>query len=94
MISYKRDSGPICGAQTQTKKDLVQVNMILSPDDGLFVNLTDNKGSFQKLLSGFGPLRGSPPPPTPLTENHFAKKTLAERGVHPPPLMEKRQKIV
>ena len=24
-------------------------------------------------------------PPTPFTENHFAKKTLAERGVHPPP---------
>ena len=28
-------------------------------------------------------------PPTPLTENHFAKKPLAERGVPPPP----KQKI-
>ena len=52
-----------------------------------------NKGSFQKLLSEFCPLRGYPPPPplpTPLTENHFAKKTLAERGGIPPhsPLTE------
>ena len=40
------------------------------------------KGGLQKLLSGFFPLRGYPqhPPPTPLTENHFAKKPLAERG--------------
>ena len=37
------------------------------------------KGSLQKLLSRFFPLRGYPPsPPTPLTENHFAKKLLAE----------------
>ena len=33
---------------------------------------------------GFCPLRGYTPP-TPLTDNHFAKKPLAERGVHPPP---------
>ena len=48
----------------------------------------ESKGRCQKLLSGFFPLRGyppPPPPPTPLTENHFAKKPLAERGVHPPP---------
>ena len=29
--------------------------------------------------------KGVPPPPTPLTENHYAKKLLAERGVPPPP---------
>ena len=28
---------------------------------------------------------GGTPTPTPLTENHFAKKTLAERGGTPPP---------
>ena len=27
-------------------------------------------------------------PPYPLTENHFAKKPLAERGGYPPPLTE------
>ena len=44
------------------------------------------KGTLQKRFSGFFPLRGYPPPPlTPLTENHFAKKTLAERGGNPPP---------
>ena len=37
----------------------------------------------------FGHFGGYPPPPTPLTENHFAKKTLAERGGTPPPLTEK-----
>ena len=26
-------------------------------------------------------VKGVPPPSTPLTENHFAKKSLAERGV-------------
>ena len=44
------------------------------------------KGACQKLLSGFCLLRGYiPPPRTPLTENHFAKKPLAERGGNPPP---------
>ena len=45
-------------------------------------------GTCQKLLGGFCPLRGypSPPPtPNPLTENYFAKKTLAERGGTTPP---------
>ena len=28
---------------------------------------------------------GGPPPPTPLTQNHFAKKPLAERGGTPLP---------
>ena len=50
-------------------------------------------GAFQKLLSGFCPLRGYAPPPTPLTENHFAKKPLAERGGAPPPLNGKLPKI-
>ena len=36
------------------------------------------------LLCG---IRGYPPPP--LTENHPAKKTLAERGGTPPPLTDK-----
>ena len=38
------------------------------------------KGTCQKLLSGFFPLGGAPPPPTPLAENHFAKKNLVEMG--------------
>ena len=46
------------------------------------------KGSFQKRFSGFCLLRGYPP--TPLTENHFSKKPLAEMGGTPtPPLTEK-----
>ena len=56
-----------------------------------------NKGSFQKLLSGFFPLFGKMIfrfPPTPLTENHFAKKILAERGgTSPPPLTENCRKF-
>ena len=43
------------------------------------------KGTCQKHFSGFCPLRGYPPP-TPLTENHFAKIPFAERGGTPPPL--------
>ena len=39
------------------------------------------KGTFQKQLSGFFSVKGLPPPPTPLTENHFSKKTLAKKGV-------------
>ena len=39
------------------------------------------QGVRQKLLSGFFLLRGyPPPPPAPLAENHFAKKTLAAMG--------------
>ena len=48
---------------------------------------TRAKGRFQKRFSGFCPLRGYPPR-TPLTENHFAKKPLAERGGTTPPLTE------
>ena len=55
------------------------------------VKTRSSKGTHQKLLSGFCPLRG--PPPTPLTENHFAKKTLAERGGTPPPLTENCRKF-
>ena len=51
------------------------------------------KGRFQKRFSGFFPLRGFPPTPTPLTENHFAKKPLAERGGPPPSLNGKLPKI-
>ena len=37
-------------------------------------------------LADFVRLGGTPPtPPTPLTENHFAKKPLAERGDTPAP---------
>ena len=51
-------------------------------------------GSFQKRFSGFFPFRGSPPPLTPLTENHFDKKPLAERGGTPlPPLTENFRKF-
>ena len=46
------------------------------------------KGTCQKRFSGFCPLRGYPPPPPPLTENHFAKKTLVEREGYPIPLTE------
>ena len=39
-------------------------------------------------------VKGVPPPPTPLTENHFAKKPLAERGGTPPtPLNRKSAKL-
>ena len=37
------------------------------------------------FLSGIGGY----PPPHPLTENHCAQKSLAERGGTPPPLTEK-----
>ena len=59
--------------------------------ESLKVGMFDlNKGRFQKRFSGFFPLRGYPTPPTPLTENHVAKKTLAERGGTPtPPLTGK-----
>ena len=41
----------------------------------------------------FSVKRFPPPPPTPLTENHFAKKPLAERGGTPgPPLSGKSPK--
>ena len=43
-----------------------------------------SKGARQKLLSGFFSVRGIPP--TPLTENHFAKNPSAEMGGTPPPL--------
>ena len=51
------------------------------------------KGTFQNRFNGFFPLRGYPPPSTPLTENHFAKKTIAEKGGYPPPLNGKLPKI-
>ena len=50
---------------------------------------TDDRAMGDKGFSGFFPLRGCPPPPTPLTENHFAKKPLAERGGVPPPPLTK-----
>ena len=37
------------------------------------------KGTFHLRFSGIRPLRGYQTPP-PLTENHFAKKPLAELG--------------
>ena len=49
--------------------------------------------AFKNYLADFFPLRGYPPPPTPLTENQFAKKPLAERGGYPPPLNRKLPKI-
>ena len=49
--------------------------------------LKSDRGAFKNYLADFFPLRGYRPPtlPTPLTENHFAKKPLAERGGAPPP---------
>ena len=43
---------------------------------------------FKNVLADFV-RQGGTPPPTPLTDNHFAKKTLAEKGGTPtPPLTE------
>ena len=40
----------------------------------------------KNVLADFFRKGGTPrPPPTPLTENRFAKKPLAERGGTPPP---------
>ena len=39
----------------------------------------------KNYLADFFRYGGIPPPPTPLTENHFAKNPLAERGGYPPP---------
>ena len=41
------------------------------------------KGTFQKLLSGFFPLRGSPS--YPLNGKSFCQKTLGRKGGTPPP---------
>ena len=46
------------------------------------VILECRKGTRQKLLSGFYPLRGYPSPPYPL---NFAKKNLSGKGGVPPP---------
>ena len=44
------------------------------------------KGSFQKLLSGFFPLSGYPPPPPyPFNRKSFCQKTLSGRGGYNPP---------
>ena len=44
--------------------------------------------AFKNVLAEFV-RKGGTPPPTPLTENHFAKKTLAERGGTPPSPLQK-----
>ena len=52
------------------------------------------EGGFQKRFSRFCPLRAyhppppHPPTPTPLTDNHFAKKTLSGKRGYTPPLTE------
>ena len=46
----------------------------------------------KNVLADFS-VKGVPPPPTPLTENHFAKKPLAERGGTPAPLNGKLPKM-
>ena len=56
-----------------------------SKDDSASVNVL---GGRQKLLGGFFSVKGvggGGTPPTPLTENHFAKKPLAEMGGTAPP---------
>ena len=51
------------------------------------------QGSFQKLLSGFFPLRGYSPS-HPLNEKTFCQKTLSGQGGHsPPPLTENCRKF-
>ena len=52
-----------------------------------FMFLKVYKGTRQKQLSGFFPL-------TPLTENHFAKKPLAESGGTPTKLFQSCLKVV
>ena len=42
------------------------------------------RGAVKNVLADFVRYGGTPPPSTPLTENNFAKKTLAERGGTPP----------
>ena len=42
------------------------------------------RGAVKNVLADFVRYGGTPPPSTPLTENNFAKKPLAERGVPPP----------
>ena len=46
------------------------------------------RGAFKNYLAILS-VKGVPPhpptPPTPLTDNHFAKKPLADRGGTPPP---------
>ena len=49
------------------------------------------EGSLQKLLSGFCPLRGYPPP-YPLNGKSFCQKTLNGIGGYPPPLNGKSPK--
>ena len=49
-----------------------------------------NSDSF--YLADFSRLGGTPPP-TPLTENHFVKKPLAEMGGTPPLYRKNRQNI-
>ena len=58
-------------------------NIYISQENDPKWKLSWKKGTRQKLLSGFYPLRGYPPspPPTPLTDNHFPKKPLVDRGV-------------
>ena len=75
--------------------DLYSIVFKFSESDNLICSKWEIlQGSCQKRFSGFFPLRGfPPPPPTPLTENHFAKKPLAERGGTPPPFNGKLPKI-
>ena len=54
----------------------------------IFITAEVTKGTCQKRFSGIRPLRGVPPPPTPLNGRSVWKKEgffLAERGGTPPP---------
>ena len=51
------------------------------------------RDAVKNYLADFFRLGGSPPPGTPLTGNHFAKKPLAERGGTPPSFNGKSPKI-
>ena len=42
----------------------------------------------KNYLADITPLPGPTPPPTPLAENHFAKRPLSVMGGTPPPLTE------
>ena len=51
----------------------------------VMMTLTMIRDAVKNVLADFFREGGTPPHPTPLTENHFAKKPLAERGGTPPP---------
>ena len=87
LLSFEIRRGPSDAVQG-SKEDIKNISPIYRD---WFQNLT--KGALQKLLSGFCPLRGYPPPPYLLNGQSFCQKTLNGQGGGPPsPLTENTQK--